>query len=103
MKCTIILLILIVQSCATISMLPENASMVNFDDTEGKTGWSQYKHFETFHGYTVDQVYEASKVGLGNAGFSLRKANKSDGYVMGEHGMTMHDWNIIAGVYFKEV
>ena len=24
------------------------------------------------------------------------------GYVVGEHGMTMHDWNIIAGVYFKK-
>lgn len=57
---------------------------------------------ETFRNYTSRQVYDAAKVGLGNAGFSLREADRSKGYVFGEHGMTTHDWNIIAGVYFKE-
>ena len=99
---TIILFTLLLQSCASVSMLPSDVSEVDFDGEEGKTGWSQYQHVEIFHGYTSSQVYEAAKVGLGNAGFSLRKANKTKGYVIGEHGMTMHDWNIIAGVYFKE-
>jgi hypothetical protein len=83
-------------------MLPSDVSEVDFDGEEGKTGWSQYHHVETFRGYNADQVYGAAKVGLGNAGFSLRKANKTEGYVIGEHGMTLHDWNVIAGVYFKE-
>jgi hypothetical protein len=89
--------------CATKSMLPGSASEAEFDGKEGKTGWSQYRHVETFHGYSIDQVYEASKVGLGNAGFSLLEADKRNGVVIGEHGMTMHDWNVIAGVYFKKV
>jgi hypothetical protein len=102
-KLSLIICCFLLQACATVGMMPKNASDVNFDGVEGKTGWSQYKHIETFHNYTIDQVYEAAKVGLGNAGFSLRKADKSKGYVIGEHGMTAHDWNVITGVYFVEI
>lgn len=42
-------------------------------------------------------------MGLGNAGFSLLKADSNKGMAIGEHGMKMHDWNIIAGVYFAEL
>jgi hypothetical protein len=90
----------LLQACATISMVPHDVAEVDFNSVEGKTGWSEYQHIETFHDYNVDQVYEAAKVGLGNVGFSLREADKSKGTVIGEHGMTAHDWNIIAGVYF---
>lgn len=103
MKKTLILaLSLTLQACATVDMMPKSANEVDFYGEEGKTGWSQYKHTESFKGYTADQVYEAAKVGLGDAGFSLRKANLANGYVIGEHGMTMHDWNVMAGVYFVE-
>lgn len=94
--------IMMVAGCATTSMLPKDATHVNFDGREGKTGWSKYEQVETFRGCTSSQVYSAAKVGLGSAGFSIREADKSKGFVIGEHGMTAHDWNIIAGVYFKE-
>lgn len=90
------------QGCASVSMLPENVSEVDFGGREGKTGWSQYQHVEEFRGYDANQVYAAAKVGLGNAGFSLRTADKNKGLVIGEHGITLHDWNVIAGVYFKQ-
>lgn len=93
----------LLSGCATIGMLPQDASSVDFNGAEGKTGWSQYQQVETFKGYSTDQVYDAAKVGLGNAGFSLRVADKSKGVVIGEHGMTAHDWNILTGVYFKPV
>lgn len=92
----------IIAGCATVNMMPESARQVDFYGEEGKTGWSEYKHMETFTGYSAEQVYEAAKVGLGNAGFSLRKANLSKGMVIGEHGITLHDWNVMAGVYFLE-
>jgi hypothetical protein len=94
---------ILVQGCATIGMLPQDVAEVDFDTPEGKTGWSQYEHVENFHGYNVDQIYDAAKVGLGDAGFSLRKADKSKGFVIGEHGITLHDWNVLAGVYFREL
>jgi hypothetical protein len=81
-------------------MLPQSANEVDFDGAEGKTGWSEYRHVETFRNQSVDAIYDAAKIGLGNAGFSLRRADKSLGYVIGEHGMTDHDWNVISGVYF---
>lgn len=96
------ILILTLTGCASVGMLPQDSSRVNFDGREGKTGWSKYEQVEKFHGYNQSQIYEAAKVGLGCAGFSLRKADKSKGFVIGEHGMTAHDWNVIAGVYFKE-
>lgn len=102
MRILLAILIIFLSGCATVSMLPQDVSKVDFKEAEGKTGWSQYKHVETFNGYTEEQIYEAAKVGLGNAGFSLRTADKSKGVVIGEHGMTMQDWNVIAGVYFKQ-
>lgn len=84
-------------------MVPKDVSEVDFDGPEGKTGWSQYQQVKTFYGYNADQIYEAAQIGLGSSGFALRFADKSKGTVIGEHGMTMHDWNVIAAVYFKEV
>lgn len=97
------LLIIFAGGCASITMLPENADAVSFGEAEGKTGWSQYAQEESFSNYSKEQIFEASKAALGMAGFSLRKANIAEGYVIGEHGMTAHDWNIIAGIYFKKI
>jgi len=99
----LIIFTILLQSCANIGMVPKDVSDVNFDSPEGKTGWSEYQQVETFHNYNTDQIYEAAKIGLGSAGFALRSANKSKGTVIGEHGITLHDWNVIAGVYFKKL
>ena len=99
---TLLVMVVVLQACATVGMVPDDVSEIDFNSVEGKTGWSEYQHVEVFHGYNADQVYEAAKVGLGNAGFSLRTADKSKGVVIGEHGITAHDWNVIAAVYFKE-
>jgi hypothetical protein len=102
-KIITIISVVLLQACATTSMLPQNNAEIDFDGVEGKTGWSQYQQAETFHNYSADQIYDAAKIGLGTAAFSLREANKSKGLVIGEHGMTLHDWNVIAGIYFKQV
>lgn len=102
LKLVVIALTLILQACATIGMLPQNANEVDFYGIEGKTGWSEYKEIATFKNVTIEDVYEAAKIGLGEAGFALRKADISSGMVIGEHGITLHDWNVLAGVYFIE-
>ena len=83
-------------------MLPQSVQEVSFNEAEGKTGWSKYNQIETFRDTTPKDIFDAVKVGLGDAGFSLRYADLSRGVAVGEHGMTAHDWNIIAGVYFKK-
>lgn len=105
MKALIIftMIAILLPSCATISMLPQSASQVDFESREGKTGWSKYEHVETFRGHSPAHIYDAAKVGLGDTGFSLRVADINQGVVIGEHGITLHDWNVIAGVYFKPV
>lgn len=96
------ILVAVLSGCATVAMLPPSIDKVNFDAPEGKTGWSEYREVREFADVTIGDVYDAAKVGLGDAGFTLRKANKSHGIVIGEHGVTWNDWNVIAGVYFKE-
>lgn len=89
--------------CASPSMLPKSANEVAFGSTkEGKTGWSSYREDARFQGVTKAKVIEAAKAGLGDAGFALRRVDVLQGVAMGEHGMTAHDWNVIAGVYMKE-
>ena len=70
MKYLLILVIaLLVQGCATlatIEMVPQDVSEIDFDAPEGKTGWSQYTHVEKFRGYNANQIYEAAKVRLDN-------------------------------------
>ena len=87
--------------CASVGMLPTHVDDVSFKAAEGKTGWSKYEQVETFVGCTPAQVYAAAKSGLGRAGFALRRGDANAGLAIGEHGMTAHDWNVIAGVYFK--
>lgn len=89
--------------CASTSMLPKSAAEADFDSgVEGKTGWSKYQETARFEGITTEQAFNAAKIGLGAADFALVSANRDLGVVMGQHGMTMHDWNIVAGVYFRE-
>jgi hypothetical protein len=93
----------ITSGCASTSMLPKSAAEADFDSgVEGKTGWSKYQETARFDGITTEQAFNAAKIGLGAADFALVSANRDLGVVMGQHGMTMHDWNIVAGVYFRE-
>lgn len=89
--------------CASTSMLPQSAKDVDFRSaTEGKTGWSSYREQTVFKNAKKAQVLQAAKAGLGDSGFALKSVNADEGVVFGEHGMTLHDWNVIAGVYLKE-
>ena len=47
-------------------------------------------------------AYLAAKSGLSDAGFSIKRANFSEGFAIGEHGATKYDWNVVAGVYIHE-
>lgn len=92
-----------VSGCASASMLPRSASEVQFGATpEGKTGWSKYREEARFRNVKKSFVVDAAKAGLGDAGFALRRVDAPQGVIVGEHGMTAHDWNVLAGVYVKE-
>ena len=94
---------LFMTGCASLDSLPQSAAEAAFDGERGKTGWSEYQNGDVFQGYNGDQVFEAAKVGLKQTGFTLKKADRSRGMVLGEHGITPFDWNVVAGVYLKQV
>ena len=97
-------LALFASGCASTRSLPASADLAGFDSgQEGKTGWSEYQEITTFPGVSVRTAFDAAKAGLGDAGFALRKADFEKRMVTGAHGMTAHDWNIVAGVYLREV
>ncbi len=103
MRLSILIFIMVIAvGCATLSSLPQNASVVDFTPRqEGKTGWSEYQEIAFFPNVSLEVIYQAAKAGLGEAGFALRRADFDKRVVMGEHGITAHDWNVVAGIYFK--
>ncbi|WP_319466998.1 hypothetical protein [uncultured Pseudodesulfovibrio sp.] len=86
--------------CASMSMLPNTSTEAEQKTlAEGDTGWASYREISRFSDTTSDELIEAAKYGLGYSKFALTKVDKINGVVFGEHGMTLHDWNIIAAVY----
>lgn len=107
-KATLTLIVLLLPvmfsvGCASVVMLPKTAAAAPFDEQkEGETGWSSYMEKASFKEVSEDEIYNAAKSDLAHAKFQLIKANKQEGVVIGEHGITWHDWNVIAGVYFRK-
>lgn len=90
--------------CVSINSMPQSASEVSFDSSEeGRTGWSRYEETMLFRGADARTVYLAAKAGLGDAGFTIKRASFDNRMAIGEHGMTAYDWNIVAGVYIQEI
>lgn len=93
---------IVIAGCVSVSSLPNGANEVNFVGTEGKTGWSEYRESARFRNVDIPAVYDAAKAGLASAEFALVRADQGTGVVKGEHGITWHDWNVVAGIYMKQ-
>lgn len=101
-KFALILMLCLISGCASVSSLPQTASEVDFDTTlEGQTGWSEYQGAIEVPRIDDKTAYEAAKAGLRNAGFTLNRGDFNNMTVIGKHGMTAYDWNVVAGVYVK--
>jgi S1-C subfamily serine protease len=101
-KISLLALVFFLSSCATLSMLPKSASEVNFSKKiQGKTGWSKYEGIKFFKGIDEKTCHLAAKAGLTYANFQIKKESFEKRLVLGEHGTTAYDWNIIAGAYIK--
>lgn len=97
-------LCLLSAACVSVSSLPQAASEIDFsDDFVGDSGWSSWRDGMTIPGVSEDQVYEAAKDALVRSGFLIKRASRSDASILGEHGMTLYDWNVVAGVYYKSI
>jgi S1-C subfamily serine protease len=102
---TIVLLvcILTLTGCASLNSLPSSVHEANMDNTVGgKVGWSRYQASDFFSGVDKDTTLRAARHSLNAVGFIVKKDDPQGGYVMGEHGLTMYDWNVVCGVYIME-
>jgi S1-C subfamily serine protease len=81
--------------------MPQAASEVSFESQNiGKTGWSKYEDVMEFPNVGPEMMFQAAKAGLVAANFNIRRGNADKGVVIGEHGLTAYDWNVVAGVYY---
>ncbi len=95
-------LLFLLSGCVSVHSLPQSSASIDFDSSdEGRTGWSKYEEVFYFNGVSGRTTYLAAKTGLSDAGFSIKKANYEKLFVIGEHGMTAYDWNVVAGVYLR--
>lgn len=97
-----VLTLFLFTGCMSVHSLPSSSSSIDFNNNnEGRTGWSKYEELYYLKGVGARTAYFAAKSGLSDAGFSIKIANYSKMFIAGEHGATLYDWNIVAGVYLQ--
>ena len=87
--------------CATRWSLPDSAAEVDFEGPMGKTGWAQYERTEFYPGATPERLRQELIQGLAQMRFEILQDDPSASMLIGEHGATLYDWNILMGVYWK--
>lgn len=88
--------------CASVSEFPASAQEVNFDGEQGHTGWAKYEKTTVLTNTRLKDALAAGEKALVASRFDLRKTDAIGGVVIGEHGATPFDYNIIAALYFRQ-
>jgi hypothetical protein len=88
--------------CASVSEFPTSAAEVNFDGEQGHTGWARHERTFMLKNTGVGEVLPAAVKALAASNFTLRKSDAQGAVVIGEHGATPFDYNIIAALYFRQ-
>jgi hypothetical protein len=98
----LILVALALAGCASVSEVPTSAADVDFDGEQGHTGWAKYERTFLLKSISVGQVLPAAEKALAASNFDVRKSDAMGAVVIGEHGATPVDYNIIAALYFRQ-
>lgn len=103
LRLLLVCIVVLLTSCrAKISSMPQSADEIDFlEDLRGDTGWAQWQESLTVHASTRFELQQAAEHALNTHGYRVKRSSASRGMVIGEHGMTAYDWNILAGVYFE--
>ncbi len=95
-----LLLALFTSGCVSISKLPQHVTDVDFNlKREGKTGWGSYERNLFFEDVERQDIGRAAEASLVRNGFTIKRRAPDTSFVIGRHGMTARDWNVVAGVY----
>ena len=99
--CTALLTTLLITGCASVDEFPATAAEVDFDGAQGHTGWARHERTCLVRDVRIDAAQAAAEKALGFSKFELRKNDQMGGVVIGEHGATPYDYNIIAAIYLR--
>ena len=91
----------LLSGCASVGEFPSTAAEVNFDGEQGHTGWAKYERTCLIRDVRLSEALPAAERALGFSKFDLKKSDPAGGVVIGEHGATPYDYNIMAALYLR--
>lgn len=94
--------LLLLNGCVGVNDVPASAAEVNFEGEQGHTGWARYEKTVILRNISLREALLAGEQALGFSKFTLRKSDPEHAMAIGEHGATPFDYNIIAGLYFRQ-
>ena len=82
--------------------VPANAFEVDFGGSQGHTGWARYERTTLLRDIRLADALRGGERALVAHDFALRKSDLAAAVVVGEHGETSWDRNLIAAIYFRQ-
>lgn len=89
--------------CASyVEDVPATAADVDFAGPEGHTGWGRYERTLLLRNTQLVDAWKAGGRALAKYDFALRKWDLQGAVIVGEHGETDWDTNLIGALYFRQ-
>jgi hypothetical protein len=88
--------------CASVSEFPASAAEVDFDGKQGHTGWARHERTSLLRNTKLSDALPAAAKALAASHFVVVKSDPQGAVVIGEHGETSNDHNIVAALYFRQ-
>ncbi len=101
-RLTILAVSAVLAGCASVSEFPAKAADVDFDGSQGHTGWARHERTLLLRNTKLTDALPAGEKALAASNFELRKSDPQGAVVIGEHGATPFDYNIVAALYFRQ-
>lgn len=93
---------LVLAGCASQSSLPSSVSDVDFEAPAGKVGWAHYERTEFYRGADTAKFRELALHAFRARDFEVLRDEPRQGCIQAEHGATRFDWNVMAGIYYRQ-
>ena len=96
------LAVLLLAGCVSQHSLPDAAAAVDFDAPAGKVGWAQYERTEFYPAISAARFRGLAADALRQTRFEVLLDDPASCCLKGEHGATRFDWNVMAGIYYRQ-
>jgi hypothetical protein len=87
--------------CASVSEFPTSAAEVDFDGSQGHTGWAKHERTFLLRNTQLKDALPAAAKALRASQFVVVSSDPQGAVVMGEHGETTNEHNLVAALYFR--